>query len=480
MNETSLHQSTSTVPTFRQELGALYRLGWPIVLTQLFIMGTGFIDTVMAGQYDPAHLAGVSVGGNVFWPTFMLMSGMLMALSPIVSQLTGARKTQDVGAQLRQALWIAFFYSCALMLIAVNVGSLLDSFGVAPAAVEIARGYLQALSWGVPPLLFYVTLRYTSEALGHPRPPMFIAASILPLNAFLNWVFIYGKFGFPEMGGVGCGYATAIVLWTELVFMLLFVVRLPFFRATQLFAKFEWPDVQRILQILKVGIPIGLTVFLEMAVFSVVAILIAKIGINQIAAHSIAGNLNWLTYVIPMSIGTAAGIRVGFHIGAGDFAAARKTAYTALQFALAYALVVMVILIFARYHLISLYTSDLGVTAVAANLLLFVAVYQIVDDTQAVMIGSLRGYKDTQVPMIFSLIGYWALALPFGHAYAMGWFGLEPVGVYGYWLGLTVGLTFVAISMVFRLRMVSSNKARITSLRDASLAAQEATLSEVS
>ena len=373
-------------------------------------------------------------------------------------------KEQETGFQAQQGLWICVVTSTLLVAAMLNAGPLFALAGADPQAAQIGIDYMEAVAWGMPAVVFYVALRHVCEGLGHTRPPMLIAGTVLPLNALLNYAFIYGEFGFPELGGVGCGWATAIVFWTELLLMML-VVRQPFFRATNFLGKLRGPDWPTIRNIVRVGAPIGLTVFLEMAVFSVVALLIAGIGVNEMAAHTIAGNLNWLTYVIPMSLGSAASIRVGFHVGAQDLDAARATSATVFKFAIGYALVVSVLLISLRYVLIGVYTTDQEVIEVAAILLLFIAVYQLVDDSQAVTIGALRGYKDTRVPMYFGLVGYWVVALPLGHALAQEWIfpGLAP-GVYGYWAGLTMGLALVAICAGLRLRYTSSRPQHISRL----------------
>ena len=254
------------------------------------------------------------------------------------------------------------------------------------------------------------------------------------------------------------------VFWVQLLAMLI-VLRLPYFKQTGLFEKFEWPNLASIWSIVRIGAPIGLTVFLEMAVYSVVSLLIARIGIAEVAANTIAGNLNWLTFVIPMSLGSAASIRVGFHVGARNLAAARATSATVYKFSIVYALVVSVLLITFRYLLISIYTTDPGVIEIAATLLLFIAVYQLVDDSQAVTIGALRGYKDTRVPMVYGLVGYWCVALPLGYCLAEGLIlpGVAP-GVYGYWTGLTVGLAIVAICVGLRLWHISGDEQKVMRL----------------
>lgn len=443
------------------ELKSVLHLGWPMVLTQLFIMATGFLDTAMAGHYSSVDLAGVSLGGSILWPVFLLLTGMTMALTPITSQLRGANKLGEVGHQLRQGLWICLFTSTALVAVMLNAAPIYAWAGVDADAGVIAAEYLNAVAWGTPPVVFYVALRHVSEGLGHTRPPMVIAASILPLNACLNYAFIYGKFGFPELGGVGCGWSTAIVFWVELGLMLI-VIRLPYFKQTGLFKTFEWPVAKTVASIMKIGTPIGLSVFLEMAVFSVIAILVARIGVNEVAANTIAGNLNWLTFVIPMSLGSAASIRVGFHVGARNLRAARTTSASVYKFSIGYALVVSALLITFRYTLIGIYTTDPAVIDIAATLLIFIAVYQLVDDSQAVTIGALRGYKDTQVPMYISLVGYWFIALPLGHLLSQEIIapGLAP-GVYGYWTGLTLGLSIVAVCVGLRLWHFSGDDEKI-------------------
>lgn len=450
---------------FRESLAPLFTLGWPMVLTQFFIMGTGFLDTAMAGHYSAADLAGVSLGGNVLWPAFMLLTGVTMALAPITSHLRGAGKMSDIGHQIRQGLWLSLGASLLMILLLHNAGGIYQLTGIEPVIADIASDYLYAISWGVPPIIIYVALRHTLEGLGQTRPPMLIAGSVLPLNAFLNYSLVYGKFGFPEMGGVGCGWATAIVFWLQLLLMLLLLPK-PYFKATGFLKVFEFPILATCKDILKLGTPIGIAIFLEMALFGVIGFLVARLGVVDMAAHSIAGNLNWMTYVIPMSIGSAASIRIGFLVGSGDLAAARSTAGAIFKFSIAYALVMSLVLVGLRYQLVGIFTDDPQVIALAVVLVLFIAVYQTIDDAQAVIIGALRGYKDTTIPMIFGLIGYWFLALPIGYVLAEGFLTDTPLGVYGYWAGIASGMFIVAICVGIRLRHISAHKEKILLLSD--------------
>ena len=446
-----------------KETRALVRLGAPMMATQFCIMGMGFVDTAMAGHYASVDLAGVTLAGYMLWPVFMLMTGLTLAITPIVAQLTGAQRVGDSGAIVYQGLWIALFTSLVTVAILQNSHRFFALLSAEPAVVEVAVGYLNAVSWGMPPGMVYIALRYTSEGLGHTRPPMSIAFSALCLNAPLNYVLIYGEWGFPELGGAGCGWSTAIVMWFELALMIS-VARRPFFQRTRLFEQFRWPEAAAIARVLKIGLPIGAAIFMEMAVYSVIGFLIAALGTSPQAANGVAGNINWMTFVIPMSLGSAAGIRVGFHVGAGDADGARHVAMTAMKLSLLYAVSVSVILVGLRDALVGIYTTDPAVIAIAANLLIFIAVYQLVDDAIATMEGILRGYKDTRVPMVFGLLGYWLVALPLGHALATGWFGMPGIGVYGYWTGMTVGMLLVVLCLGIRLRRTTTDRVLIRRL----------------
>ncbi len=439
----------------KSELNVLLRLSAPMIATQFFIMGLGFVDTAMSGQYSSLDLAGVAIGGVILWPLFMLFAGVLTALTPMVSQHVGGGRRLAVGALVQQGIWVAMIFGVILFSLVRISEPLLILFDVAPEAVSIAMAYLKAASWGCPAVMLYVTLRYACEGLGQTLLPMLIAGTTLPINAGLNYVLIYGLFGAPELGGEGCGWATAITMWFELGVMLL-VIRRPWLRNTGLFERILKPKLATIKSILQVGLPIGMTMFLEMTVFSLVSLLVGSIGIAAIGANTIGGNLNWFVFVIPMALGSAASIRVGFHVGAKDYARAAKVARLSVLISATYAFLASLVLVLGREVLPRIYTSDPAVLALTAEVLLIVAAYQFFDCTQATLIGALRGYKDTQYPMIISIIGYWFIALPVGTLLGWGLLGWD-LGVLGFWVGLGCGVGFVALFAFVRLYRTSRN-----------------------
>ena len=434
-----------------------------MVATQFFIMAMGFMDTAMVGHYSAVDQAGVALGGNVLWPLFLMFSGMNMALTPIVAQLRGARRLKDTGEVIRQGLWMAVFASVVMLLVLPNAGPFFSRFGIDAVAVDVAVAYLTAIAWGIGPAIGYVTLRHVCEGLGHTLPPMIIAGIALAVNGTLNWILIFGKFGLPALGGEGCGWATAITMWMQLA-MITVLLKKPYFRATRLLERFELPDPARIGRILRIGLPIAMTEFLEMGVFAIIGFLVGSIGVTAVAANAIAGHVNWATYVFPMAIGSAASIRVGYYVGAQNYDGARRVAKVSLALSLIYALLVSGLLILARESIAGIYSSDGEVIALAASLMLFVAVYQIVDDATATMVGVLRGFKDTTVPMVISLTSYWLFALPVAAALGFGWFGLEARGVHGLWAGLTLGVFLLGGAMALRVLTTSRTDSRILAL----------------
>jgi len=236
--------------------------------------------------------------------------------------------------------------------------------------------------------------------------------------------------------------------------MLCVVSRRSMRRRTGLFARFSWPDPDRLARLTRLGVPIGLTAFFEIAAFAAITLLVARLGATSVAAQQIAFSINGVVFMIPMGIGMAASIRVGHELGAHRYAAARLAAMVALGASLGYALIAALVLILGRDLLAGLFTNDVEVAALGAQLILFVALYQLVDDAQVTAIGGLRGYKDTRMPMLLALTGYWLLALPLGAALGLGWFG-PALGVHGFWIGLASGLTLVASTVVWRLHRLS-------------------------
>jgi MATE family multidrug resistance protein len=447
----SSHQPGAVVQETRQ----LFHLALPLMGAQLAQMGMGVADTIMAGRYSSADMAGVALGTSILWPSMMLVFGVVQAVTPTVSQLNGARAYADIGATVRQGLWLALAASLIVIVILNNVEPVYTLMSVDPIAVAISVPYLQMCSFGMPALLCFFCLRFLADGTGFTRPAMYIAISALIIKIPLNYVLIYGKFGLPEMGGVGCGVAQAIVMWFQLILVLI-VVTQKRFDYTGWRSTFSWPDWRIMKSLLVIGIPIGATMFAEMGLFSFTTLLLGQFGAAVVASHNIAMNLNAVFFMPPMALGMAATIRIGFKVGANEITSARTSALIAF-FATAIVAISGSILIYLfKEVLVSLYTTEQAVMSLSITLLLFVVFFLFFDAAQSVCVGALRGYKDTKVPMWLAIFSYWGIGLPTQILFGFGYIG-EPMGVYGFWLGLAAGVGTAAILLGTRLWYVSGN-----------------------
>lgn len=437
---------------WRREAGATARLAAPLVGGQVAHVGLSFVDTLMAGRLGPAELAAVALGSSVWSAIFLFSMGVLMAVPPSVAQLMGSDRRERIAPMARQALWLALGLSLVAMGVAANLRPLLEALEVEPEIVPTVVGYLRALSLGIPALCGYLVLRFLSEGMGASRPTLYFGWIGLPVNVFANWVFMYGHFGLPALGAVGCGYATAVVWWAQLAGLALYVARRSRYRGLELFSRLEPPDARRIRELLGIGLPIGVALFIEGSLFSVVALLIGSLGAEAVAGHQVAINFAALTFMVPLGISMAITVRVGFAVGRGDPVGARRAAFAGSALALSSQVISASVMIFLPHQVARIYTDDPGVIAMAVSLLSLAAIFQLSDGVQVSAAGALRGLKDTRTPMLMTVVAYWLVGLPVG--WILGFrFGL---GAEGMWIGLIAGLSVAALLLAVRFQRLTT------------------------
>ncbi len=449
-------------PGIFHETRQLFHLAFPLMGAQLAQMGMGVTDVVMAGQYSSTDLAGVALGGSILWPVTLLVMGIIQAVTPTVSQLNGARQYSEVGEVIRQGLWIAVAGGFIAALVLNNVAPVYYWMDVDPAAIAISVPYLQMASYGVPGLMCFFCLRFLADGMGFTRPAFLISICALLLKIPLNYVLIYGKFGLPELGGIGCGVAQAAIMWFQL-FLILFVVTRKRFDVTGWRSRFSPPDWRRIKVLLIIGLPIGTTIFAEIGLFSLTTLLLGRYGAEVVAAHNIAININGVMFMPPMALGIASTIRIGFRIGAGEVREARMTAAIVIASSILVAITGSLLIFFFREQMVHIYTSEAAVADLSIILLMFVVFFLVFDALQSTAVGALRGYKDTRTPMWIALFSYWGVGLPMECILGFGWIG-EPMGVYGFWLGLASGVGTAAMLLGYRLWRVSGDMEMIRRL----------------
>lgn len=442
------------------EVRALLALALPIIVSQVATTAMGFVDAVMAGRVGPRDLAAVALGNSIWVPVFLLMSGILLATTPKVAQRFGADTHSDIGPIVRQALWLAVMTGLCAAFVLIGAEPLLHVMNVAPDLIEPCMGYLHGIASGMPAVGLYCVLRNFSDGLGKTRPSMVLGLCGLALNIPLNYIFIYGHFGVPAMGGVGCGWATAIVMWFMALGMVVWTFRGTIYQSSEVYSRFEWPQWAVIKRLLNVGLPIGIAVFAESSIFAVIALLIGSLGATVVAGHQIALNFSSLVFMIPYSLGMAITVRVGQALGRGQPREARFVAGAGMGTALVWACISASLIVLLRGQIATVYTADPKVIEVASMLLMFAALYQFSDVIQVTAAGALRGYQDTRVTMILTLFAYWGIGLPVGYALGLtDWLG-QANGPSGLWQGLIVGLTCAALMLGLRLMRTAKKRIR--------------------
>ena len=449
-----MHRSLSLV---HHEAGLLIRLTLPLLFAQLSQTAMGFVDTVMAGRYASIDLAAVAVGSSLFFPVFLFLLGLQSAVTPLVAQANGRGDEAAVRRSIRLGVTIGFTVGVLLMPLLWSMRPFMVWMGVSAEVIPISARYLFAISWGLPLGGVFFALKGGGDGLARPRLSMFAGFIGLAVNIVANALFIYGRFGLPELGGVGCGWASALSLLVMPLCLAWLLARSRLAGTGRLFAPpradapaSSGPSVRGYLRL---GLPLGLALFVECSIFALIALFLARLGSTVVAAHQIALNFTSLLYMLPYSLATALTVRTGFAIGRRRVRRLARIVRTGLGLALAGSSLTCLCIVVFREQIAALYTAEPAVRVLAASLLVYAAFFQPVDALQVNCSGILRGCRDTRVPLVLMLVAYWGIGLPLGYGLGMaGWGGMAP-GPQGFWIGLIVALAAAAALLGGRVRV---------------------------
>ena len=441
---------------YRDKLHRLLSVMLPIICTQIAIMGMNFFDASMSGQAGDVDLAGAAIGGNIWMPIQTGFSGILMAAMPLIANLLGAGEKKKITVVVRHGLFLGL--SFALLVLAGGAAFLphfLQNMGLAPEVYHVALWYLAGLGLGVIPFFMITPLRSLVDTLGYTHLTMRIYLLALPINACLNYVLIFGKLGLPRLGGVGAGVASGLTFWLLLAIFAWVVSRLEPFKSYHIFG-FVRPVYSWLKEYLRIGVPMGISIFMETSIFGVVALFIAKFGTETIAAHQAALNFSSLIYMLPLSFSLALTIVVGVEYGAKNYQGARDYVTIGLQTSLGIAGFYMLAEYFLREQIAFIYTNNVEVVALVKVFLLYAIGWQAGDAIAAPIQGILRGYKDVNATFWASMLAYWGICLPLGLFldYKVG------NGAFAYWQSLDCGVissaTLLSIRLIWLQRKISN------------------------
>ncbi len=434
------------IAPYRIHVAEIARLSGPLLVNNLATAGMMAADTIMAGQLGAVELAAVAIGANYFYLFFVIGLGLLMSLTPTIAQAVGAGRDREVGGFFRQGLWLAL--GVAVIVIAGLAGArpVLALIGAEPEVVDLAARYAAALMFGAPAMMAFLALRMGSDGIGWTRPAMYTAVIALVVNIIGNYIFMYGKFGLPALGAVGCGVATSCTQWLIFAVMWVYVARHERYRRFAPLSRFEGPQPERIAELLRLGVPFAGSLLAEVSLFAVAALMLGGLGAIVVAGHAIAINYASVAFMVPLSVSTATTIHAGHLVGAGAISAARQAGWTGAALCIAVMLCSAVFILVGRAWIVTAYTTDAAVAALATTLLLYAAIFQVADGTQVGIAGALRGFKEARVPFVICVSAYWLIGFPL--AWYLGF--ARDGGAPGVWTGLTVGLFAAAGLLTWR------------------------------
>jgi MATE family multidrug resistance protein len=438
-------------PAFMPECRALLQLASPMVIAQLAQIGTGVVDTIMAGHYGATDLAAIAIGYNIWLPVYLFFIGLMLGATSIIAQHFGAGRTKHIRDSLPQALWLALALGVTGAPLCYFAQPLLELLQLDAATQAKSLAYLRAVAFGLPAAAIFEALRCHNQGVGVMRP--FAIASVLAFiaNIPLNYALMYGRWGLPELGAAGCGWATAVSMWLGAGTMACYMVRVerlkPYLPAPRMVA----PRLAAIGEIVRIGLPLGCTLLVEVAVFSAIALCIATLGDIAIAAHQIAFNMWDVVYMPLVSFGSALAVRVGHAIGAGDRAALRLSIACGTAMTVLVGLLGMTLLLSSPATLVSLYTSDPDIAELAVMLVRLAALFIVIDSAQVAVSYCLRAFKDTRFAFFALCLAYWLITLPLGY-----WRGIMHSdnaidGTIAFWQSLIVGITVTSLLVFLRL-----------------------------
>ena len=464
----------------RDKFRHFFSIMLPILITQTAIMGMNFFDTVMSGHAGAEQLAGASIGSSLWMPVFTTINGILIASTPLTAHLLGARKRNETGRVIRHGLCLSLLFSClCFMAGAFLLQPLLQQFQLEPQVAHVAFYYLAGIGIGIIPFFMGIVLRSFIDTLGGTRLTMQVYLTALPVNAALNYILIFGKLGLPALGGIGAGIGTGLTCWLIFGLFAFIIRRHPQYRDIQIFPVRPGtgektigysaatkdpsgetksailrpePFLNRALleEYLRIGIPIGLSIFMETSIFGVVAFLLTRFGTVAIAASEASMNFAGLIYMIPLSVSMSMTILIGIEAGAHRWITAEQYENVGLAFNWSCALILPFLCYLLRYPIASLYVTEPEVLEVCVRFLVYGCFFIMCDAVAAPIQGILRGYKDVNAPFYSGLIAYWVICMPLGLFldYKLGH------GPYSYWQSLDIGLVASALILFFRLRYV--------------------------
>jgi multidrug resistance protein, MATE family len=440
--------------SFRTNCRRIATLAWPAFVGQLSVVAFSTVDTMLLGRHSATDLAALSVGAAAYITIFIGLMGVVLALGPIAGQLYGAGKHHDAGHQLHQAVWLALGLSVLGSILLLFPDPFMRLASMSADSEARVRAYLRVLSLSLPASLLFAAYRGFNHAVARPKAVMALQVTGLALKVPLSALLIHGlpAVGLPALGVVGCAIATAVVMWSQALIAFAVLRRDTFYARFDLWGRgLHAPDRHALWTQLKLGVPMGMAILIEVSGFALMAVFIARLGTTAVAGHQIAANLVSVLFMLPMAMAGATSTLVAQRVGAQDHTDARRLARHGIVFGLLVSVAVGCAVFVARHGVVRLYTQDPGVTAAALSLLTWVTLFHVVDAGQVLASFVLRAYRIATAPMFIFAGSLWGVGLGGGYVLAFDLTGRTPAGLLGapgYWAASTAGLSLAMVLLL--------------------------------
>ncbi len=442
------------VSNWGEELRATFTLAWPLVIAQVAQNALHMTDVILLGWLGPAYLAAGTLGTTFFMPFLLFGVGVVGAVAPLVAQARGARNIKAVRRIVRQGFWVAIVLATLLFPIVWQIQPIYQFLGQDAVATAMAEQFVHIVAFSLFPAIGIIALRSFLSAFDATRAILVITVLGVAVNALIAYTLIFGHFGFPRLELRGAAIATLVTNIIMFLAMLIYVVRHRRFKRFNILIRFWKPDWAHFRAIFAVGTPIALTILAEVGMFTAAALLMGRIGIDEVAAHAIALQCASMAFMVPMGLGIAATVRVGTAYGRRDHEGIRKAGWMALMLGTGFMAISCLAFLFLGRPIVSIFLNpdieaNANAVGLAISFLAVAGIFQLVDGAQVTAAHALRGLSDTKIPMVLAIVGYWMVGLPI--SYVLG-FVLDWRGI-GIWIGLAVGLACVAAVLVTRFAM---------------------------
>jgi len=434
------------IPFYKRNI----RLALPIVLSQVGQITVHLVDNMMVGHVGTTELAAAAFANNVFMIGMYFGMGITYGLTPLIGKAFSNGKLQEVAALLKNGIFTHIAAAIVLTVAMFGAYFILPLLGQPPEVLNLAKPYFLLLCLSYLPFMLFFSMKQFFEGIGNTKMAMQITLTANVVNVIVNYVLIFGKFGFSEMGLVGAGIGTLVSRLFMALLFVLYILKIPKFKKYFVEAKKQYFSLEKIIAILKIGIPIGFQIIVELLAFGVGAIMMGWLGEIPLAAHQVAIGLAAFTYMISLGVSQANTIRVSHQMGIKDYNSLKKAALASTHLVLAFMLAMGVVFVVARNYLPLMFTLDPAVIDIAAGLLIIAAIFQVFDGLQVVMLSTLRGIADVKLPMFIAFFAYLLVGIPTSYILTF----VLNFGPQGIWYGYLVGLGTAGVLFYFRFKYI--------------------------